>query len=282
MILVTGATGNVGREVVAALINRKQPVRAAAIDQDDAQRLPAEADVALLDFTNPDTYASALKGVQTVFLIRPPQLADMDSTLNPFVDLAQRMGVNQIIFVSLLGVEDNPRVPHYDAEKHIRASGVSYTFLRPSFFMQNLNTTHREEIRERDEIYIPASRARTSFIDVRDIGAVAATVLTEAGHKNKTYDLTGGEALDYFQVAEIFSQELGREISYRNPSIPAFVWYSWRHGRPLKFTLVMALLYKATRAGDADVISDDVNRLLSRPPISFREYVQDYAACWKK
>lgn len=281
MIFVTGATGNIGREVVKELINMGQPVRAAAIDERDAQGIPQGVEIALFDFADPASYEPALANVEKIFLMRPPQITDIEHTLNPFVDYAKSAGVRHIVFVSLLGIENNTRVPHYAVEQHIKSRDIPYTFLRPSFFMQNLNTTHREEIRVRDEIYVPVGDARTSFIDTRDIGAVAARVLTEEGHENRAYDLTGAEALDYFQVAEVFSAVLDRKIAYQNPSALGFIWYSWRRGIPLKFVLVMSMLYASTRSGMADVVTDDVLQVLGRPPISFRQYVEDYAEAWR-
>lgn len=282
MIFVTGATGNIGREVVKELINMGQPVRAAVIDERDAQGIPQGVEIALFDFADPASYEPALAGVEKIFLMRPPQITDIEHTLNPFVDCAKSVGVRHIVFVSLLGIENNTRVPHYAVEQHIKSRDLPYTFLRPSFFMQNLNTTHREEIRVRDEIYVPVGDARTSFIDTRDIGAVAARVLTEEEHENRAYDLTGAEALDYFQVAEVFSAVLGRKITYQNPSNLGFIWYSWRRGIPMKFVLVMSMLYASTRKGMADVITEEVSQVLGRPPISFRQYVEDYADAWRK
>lgn len=282
MIFVTGATGNIGREVVKELVKKEQPVRAAAIDEKDALSVPQGVDVAIFDFAETGSYQRALDGVKKVFLMRPPQITDMESTLNRFVDHFKSTGIKHIVFVSLLGVENNPRVPHYAAEEHIKTCGIPYTFLRPSFFMQNLSTTHRDEIRNRDEIYLPVGKARTSFIDTRDIGSVAARVLTENRHEKQAFALTGGEALDYDEVAQIFSQVLGRKITYRNPSLPAFAWYSLRRGMPLKFVLVMAMLYTNTRKGMADMITDDVERLLGRPPITFRQFVEDNFEVWQK
>jgi uncharacterized protein YbjT (DUF2867 family) len=178
-------------------------------------------------------------------------------------------------------VEDNPRVPHYKVEKYLESSDIPYTFLRPSFFMQNLNTTHREEIQKRDEIYLPVGDGKTSFIDVRDIGAVGARVLSESGHENRFYELTGAEALDYYQVAEIFSETLGRKITYKNPNQFSFLWYTLRHGTPLPFALVMLMLYRSTRLGMAERVTGDAEQLLGRSPTSFQRYVQDYKDVWQ-
>jgi uncharacterized protein YbjT (DUF2867 family) len=147
--------------------------------------------------------------------------------------------------------------------------------------MQNLNTTHRAEIRDDDEICVPVGKAKTSFIDVRDVGAVAARVLTEPGHEGRAYALTGGTALDYDQVAELFTEVLGREITYTNPSILAFIQRSRERGLPMKFVLVMVGLYTATRFGTADTVTGTVERLLGRPPITMRQYIEDYADVWR-
>ncbi|NDJ78922.1 MAG: SDR family oxidoreductase, partial [Chloroflexi bacterium] len=237
-------------------------------------------DAARFDFAQPDTFAPAYAGVKRMFLLRPPAISDVKRYLFPAIDAAQASGVEHIVFLSLLGVENNRVVPHYKVEKYLESCGVAYTFVRPSFFMQNLNTTHRSEIRDESEICVPVGRGKTSFIDARDIGAVAALALAEDGHTNRAYELTGSEALDYYEVAAIFSDVLGRPITYANPSILRFVRAQRRKGAPLKFALVMIGLYTSTRFGMAKTITNEVERLLGRPPITLRQYVQDYRECW--
>ena len=282
-ILVTGATGNVGSEVVRSLLEMGHPVVAAAIDERDAQNVPGEdTKTVLFRFGEGETYRDAFAGVGRLFLMRPPQISDVRTYLFPVVDRARQVGVRHIVFLSLLGVERQCFVPHYRVEKKIEASGLPHTFLRPSFYMQNLNTTHRAEIRDRDEILIPVGKARTSFIDVRDIGAVAAKVLTEPGHENRAYELTGGDALDYYQVADLFTGVLGRQITYRNPSIPHFVRYQRQQGIPLLAILIMVGLYTATRFGSGKRVTRAVEELLGRPPGTMRQYIEDYAGVWQR
>jgi uncharacterized protein YbjT (DUF2867 family) len=280
-ILITGATGNVGSEVVRALLAQGQPVVAAAMDEEDARQVPGEAtEMVHFGFGKPETYRAAFEGVSKLFLMRPPQISDVKSYLFPVVDYAKEAGVEQIVFLSLLGVERQRFVPHYKVEKHLEDSGVPHTFLRPSLYMQNLNTTHQDEIRDFSEIRIPVGRAQTSFIDVRDIGSVAAKVMSEPGHENQAYELTGSESLDYYQVAELLTEVLGREITYRNPSVLRFMGYQRRKGTPLAFVLVMAGLYTATRFGSGKRVTQDVEQLLGRQPIAMRQYIEDYADCW--
>jgi uncharacterized protein YbjT (DUF2867 family) len=148
--------------------------------------------------------------------------------------------------------------------------------------MQNLNTTHRDEIRERDEIYVPVGKGRTSFIDARDIGAVAALALTQPGHENQAYDLTGPEALDYYQVARLFSHVLERRITYQNPSALAFFFRQLRQNASIPYAAVTTWLYTNTRSGMAEQITGEVQRLLGRPPIPLQRYIEDYRDCWVK
>jgi len=172
--LVTGATGNIGQYVVSELINLNKEVRAGVHNLERASETFKAANVSLIkfDFLDSSTYENALDGVEGIFLMRPPSLANPERDMLPFLQVAKKKGVKKIVFISLLGVEKNPVVPHRKIEKMLRELGVPYCFLRPSFFMQNLNTNHREEIKQRNELFIPAGKSKTSFIDTRDIGRV--------------------------------------------------------------------------------------------------------------
>lgn len=280
-ILVTGVTGNVGFEVAKELLKRGEPVRLGDIHTGRIyERFGQDVDAAAFAFGQDATYTAALAGIEKVFLMRPPQITDVKKYMFPAIDAALAAGVKQFVFLSLIGIEHNRIVPHYAVEQRLRECGRDWTFLRASFFMQNFNTTHRAEIRDRGEIGVPVGKGRTSFIDVRDIGAVAAVTLSEPGHENQAYDLTGPQALDYYQAAETFSEVLGRKIRYTNPSLPGFVLRTVRSGIRLPFALVMAGLYTSTRLGLAKEVTGEVRRLLGREPRTLREYIVDYQDCW--
>ena len=286
-ILITGASGNVGLETVRELMKRSDKDQfevIAGIRDTNKRELGAQPDgFVTLDFTNASTFDASLLGVSRVLLIRPPQLADVDTFFKPFVDAMKRAGVRQVVFLSLQGVENNSVTPHYKIEKLIVESGLPFTFLRPSFFMQNLSTTHRNEIRLRNEIFVPAGNGRTSFVDVRDIGAVAALTLTDSTgeHFHKGYELTGSEALTYDEAAQILTTVLGRKITYRDPSIARFIWQKWlKEKNPISFTLIMVALYTVSKLGKAAKLTNETERLLGRPPITFRQFANDYRAVW--
>lgn len=281
LILVTGATGNVGREVVRELEARGARIRLAGRSIEELRAVFGDRhELARLEFGDSGTYDTAFTGVTKMFLMRPPQIADVEKRINPAIDAAVRCGVKHIAFLSLQGVERNPVVPHAKVEKHLMKIGVPYTMLRASFFMQNLTGPHRQDIRDMNEIIVPAGRGKTSFVDVRDIAAVAAMALTEPGHEFKAYELTGSEALDYYGAASVLSQVLGRKIEYRNPSLARFWRVRRSRGEAPMMILIMSALYTVCRYGWAAGLTTEVRRLLGRDPISFEQFARDNAAAW--
>ena len=279
-ILVTAATGTVGSEVIKQLQRAGHQAVAAVRDVEEArQRLGPDVRLVRFDFTAPETYA-AFEGVKKLFLVRPPAISDVRRRINPAIDAARAAGAEQVVFLSLLGAEENPLVPHRKIEKHLLASGMAWTFLRPSYFMQNLSTTHRRDVRERDEVFVPAGHGKTSLVDARDVAATAAKALTEEGHAGRAYALTGAEALGYDAVAGVLSDVLGRRIAYANPSPLRFAYRMVRCGYPLGFVLVMVGIYTVARFGLAATVTPDLARLLGRPPTGFRTFAEDYRACW--
>lgn len=283
LILVTGATGNVGREVIAALAGRPGVrVRAAVFSEAGAEQVPVEADETVrFNFGDPATYRPAFAGATRLFLMRPPAIADVNRFIKPAVDQAAAAGVGHIVFLSLLGVERNPLVPHARIEALLRESGVAWTMLRCGFFMQNLDTTHRADIVEHDDLFIPAGQGRTAFIDTRDIGAVAALALAGPGHEGQVYRLTGSESLTYTEVAAIMTEVLGRPITYSNPSPLDFARRMRGRGHPWGYISVMEGVYLTTRLGMAATVHPDTAELLGRPPVALRQYVADYAASFR-
>ncbi len=276
-VLVTGATGTVGRHVVSELADRDCAVRAGLRTPGDAPSdVSATADVVAFDFERPETWGPTLSEVDGVFLVRPPGVDA--ATVGEFAEAAARVGVERVAYLSTLGAEKNVLVPHHRIEKRVAATDAGHTFLRASFFMQNLLEVHRPDIVEHDEIFVPAGRGKTSFVDARDVGAVAATVLTEPGHENRAYDLTGPEALDYGAVAAIFSDVLDRKVTYPEPSLVAFGLRMARRGTPLGFVVLMCGIYTTARLGFADRVTSDAERILDREPRRMRTFVEDYAS----
>ncbi len=275
MILVTGATGNVGGDVLRGLLDLGAPVRAAVTDPLRAARLPEAANPVRFDFTDPSSFAAALEGVTRVFLMRPPAMGD-PKVFQPFLEALERLDLEQLVFLSLLGAQGNPVVPHRKLELAIERLGIPHVFLRPSFFLQNLSTTHLEDIRDRSDLFVPAGNGRTSFIDARDVAAVAVRALSVPHIVDGGIDLTGSEALTYGEVAALFTEVLGREITYSNPAPLAFGIEMQRRGIKPEFVNVMILIYNTNRFGLAARVTGEVRRILGREPIAARAFVRDF------
>ena len=176
MILVTGATGTVGSVVCRELESQSVPVRAAVRTPDQFGGIADET--VRFDFTDPTTYHETFAGVDSMFLVRPPALSRVRRDIVPALAAAVGAGVDHVVFLSVIGADRNPLVPHARIESWLDESGIETTYLRASFFMQNLLTEHRREI-EAGELRIPAGRGETSFVDARDVAAVGAKALTE-------------------------------------------------------------------------------------------------------
>lgn len=275
-ILLTGATGTVGSEVADRLYDSDERVRIAVRDTAAAEsQFDGQYEFVTFGFEQPETWGPTLADVDALFLMRPP-VVGVDQ-IREFVDAAGRVGVEHVVYLSVLGAEKNPLLPHRRIEQHIEGTEMEYTFLRASFFMQNLGENHRQDIVEHNEIFVPAGSGKTSFVDIRDIAAVAVLALAEDGHEDRAYDITGAEALDYGEVADVFSEVLDRPMTYPNPSIPAFVRRMYARGYPLGFIVVMIGIYTTARLGLAARVTQDVRTVLGRDPISMQQFVTDYA-----
>jgi uncharacterized protein YbjT (DUF2867 family) len=275
-IIITGATGNTGSEVMKQLIEMNVNIVAAGTNQQKFKVKYGDIPFVRLDFTDESTYEKSLEGVNKIFLMRPPSISNVKKYIEPFIELASKKGVQHIVFLSLLGVENNKIVPHHKIEKAILKHDIPYTFLRAGFFMQNLTTTHREDIQRGNEICIPAGKGKTSFIDVRDIASVAVKALVEDGHLNRAYELTGKTALSYYEVADIMSEELGKDIKYQNPSIIKFFLKMRQKKYKITFILIMIVLYSVSKFGKASIVTNSIEQILGREPISMRQFIRDY------
>jgi uncharacterized protein YbjT (DUF2867 family) len=268
----------VGSELIAQLTRRGVPVKAATRSIRGGTA-PTGAALVEFDFENPSTFVPALEGADRVFLMRPPQMSDAKE-IRPFIQAMHAVGVEHVVFLSVQGAGTNPFVPHHGIEAQLKRSGLTWTFLRPSFFMQNLSTTHVDDIRERDEIYVPAGTGRTNFIDVADIAEAAAVCLTTQGHDRKAYEITGSEALTYYEVADILSAACGRTIVYSRPSTRQFKDKMRREGHPEEFVSVTAMIYTLAKQGMADGTTDTFEKLVGRVPTTVAQWAESNKECF--
>ena len=215
-----------------------------------------------------------------MFLIRPPAITRVAGTIGRFIDAAVTAGIDHVVFVSDAGAETNRLVPHHRIEQHLFGSGIRWTILRPGFFAQNLGDAYRSDIRE-GRLHVLAGDGRVAFIDVRDVGDLAAAILTDpSGHTGLAYTSTGPAAVTFSDVARTLSHELGRAITYEPATAIGYLRHLRRRGLPVAPSLVQTVLHLGLRRGDAEVVRPDLERLLGRPARSLTTYVRDHRQLW--
>ena len=156
-VLITGATGKVGYQLLQKLKNSNEVnIYAAGRNIEKMQAVIDDEEIRYVrhDFKDKSTYESSLENIDVVFLIRPPAISKVKKYIKPFLEKIKEKEIKKVIFLSLQGADKNIIVPHHRVEKYIENLEIPYTFLRPSFFMQNLSTTHKKEIKDNNEIFI--------------------------------------------------------------------------------------------------------------------------------
>lgn len=281
MILITGATGNNGQELVRQLTALGQRVRALVRDPARAANLKGpNVELVAGDFDQPATLTAALKGTEKAFLLTPVAERFV-SWQKAFIEAAQRAQVKHLVKFSGMGAGPDARSAllrlHHQTDEILRQSGVPFTILQPNSFHQNLLSA-AATIQAQNKFYLPFQNAAQSTVDIRDINAVAARVFTRPGHEGKTYVLTGPEALTFQQVAEKLSSVLGRKIEYVNVPLAAAEDGMRKAGMPEWNVRTVSELLGYFASGAAATVTDAIPQLLGRPAISIEQFAGDHRA----
>lgn len=279
-ILVTGATGTVGREVVTRLAVSGAKVRAASRNPRMLALPEDHVEALAMDLRNPADLDRALEDIDKLFYACPLDEA-MAERAALVTERARAHGIKHLVRLSALGV-DYPRTitlgkVHGEAERIIRGSGIEWTFLRPNSFMQNFVTYWGESIRKQNAFFIPQGQGRVSIIDARDIADVAVAVLMQDGHTKKAYELTGPEALSNYDIASTLSEVLGREITYRDIPVEDARSSLMAQGMSDWMVNVILELFEMSAADEAAEVNDNVQRLTGRAPIRFEAFARDFS-----
>jgi uncharacterized protein YbjT (DUF2867 family) len=276
MILITGASGNVGKEVLKQISQTGAEVRAAFQSVSKSAGVPSGVETVALDYNQANTLQTALKGVDRVFLVGPPT-AQLTALERNAMEVIAQSGVRQVVKLSAMGGREAifPR-QHAESEEYIQASGVPYTFLRPNGFMQNMVNYNAPTINTQSVFYGSEGDGRVSHIDIRDVAAVAVKALTEDGHVGKAYTLTGPEALTNKEIAQMLSDELRREIRFINLPPAQLKETLLSAGVPEWNADALLDLQRLYREGKATTVTQDVEQILGRKAISFAQFFRDY------
>lgn len=284
MILITGTTGKIGRHLIDALQARGVAFKALARSEASAAALTAQkVQVVRGDLTDPDSFRAALAGVETLFLLSSS--ADPFAQEAPALAVAQAAGVKKVVKLSAMGASADSANPflrgHGRAERWIEDSGLAWTFLRPSFFMQNWVIYNAPAIAAGQPVYANAGDARLGWIDARDIADAAVAALTDAQHEGRIYELTGPEALSYAQVAAQLSTLLGHEVAYVPVPDQAAFQGIQAMGMPPDYAWALVTLNQAVRRGLADATTQTVDLVTGHSPRTLAAFLTEHLAAFQ-
>lgn len=282
-ILVTGATGKLGRELIPRLLSAGREVKAGTRDPQRAQALfGGAAEAVELDYERTETWDAAVMWADRILLIPPPFDPQADQALVPFMDWAVASGVGHVVLVSAMGVEALDDLPLRRVERRIEAVGVPFTFLRPNLYMQNFLASYVvRPIGERRAFALSAGAGQVSFVDVREVAEVAAAALTSDAHQRLAYTLTGPEALSFGAAAPILAAAAGSEVRYEPISDSQMQELLQGLGWRPEQAQVAVGLFRSVREGARAAVTSDMAAVLGRNPRDFRSFAQEHAAAWR-
>lgn len=280
-VLVTGATGTVGAQVVSALRERGVAARAFVRDPEKAARVLGEGvELAVGDFCDRGSIERALRGIDRLFLAcgNVPEQVGHECAA---IDAAKAAGVARVVKLS------GPRAAvdssllferwHGEIERHLLGSGLPWVLLRPSAYMTNL-LANAETIRQTGRLFAPAGAAEIAYVDPRDVAAVAAATLATDGHEGSAYALTGPEAIAYERIAQALSAATGRTIEYVDVPGEVARQAMLEAGMPAMVADSIVDVLATQRAGSMARTTDAVRTLTGTDPGTFAQFARDHAA----
>ena len=270
MILITGATGHIGKELIPLLLESGQSIRVLVRDERKVAHLDGRIERVVGDLNDPASLASAVRGVEKIFLVTFESRQDVN-----VIEAAKKAGVQHIVKLSTLeAAEHKIQVGkwHYEREELIRASGLDWTFLRPGMFMSNIIEWWSDSIKAQSAVFFPGGKGKVAPVDPRDVAAVAALALTQSGHNNRTCELTGPELLTMGEMVRVIGRTLGKSVQYTD--IPPFVAKLWMLKSGMDKTLVNALMemLKSLRKNEGAIVTDTVQQVTGKLPHTFEAW----------
>jgi uncharacterized protein YbjT (DUF2867 family) len=283
LILVTGATGNTGSAVLQQLETRGAVIRAMVRSSRDAARLPnTSATVVVGNFDDPRSLEAAVAGVTRAYLVTPSSPAAEAQQVR-FAERAAAAGVRRLVKLSQFAAAEASPVRflryHAAVERRIRELGIGFTFLRPNLYFQGL-LAFQPMIAAEGRFVAPIGDARVSAVDVRDIAAVAAVVLTEEGHDGKTYTITGPAAVTHTEMASALSNAIGRPVAFSDVPSDAFAGALKAAGVPPWQVDGLVEDYAHYARGEAQTISPHVREVTGVDPRDVGRFAEDYASAF--
>jgi uncharacterized protein YbjT (DUF2867 family) len=280
-ILITGATGTIGKELVRELEKRGVCFRIALRDITNSRFLNnTSCPVVLLDYKNPRTFFAALDGISDLFLATPISYPNLEELIVPVLENAKKTGVKHVVSLGAVGVDQSDDSPLSIAEKCVQGCGLTYTILRPNFIMQNFLPLISLINANKGKMELPVGYAKVSLVDAEDIASTIAESLLDLKHANKIYCLTGDQSLDFFEIAHIISRITLRTITYipvnHNEAQHKMQLAGWNHDQ----IRVMTGLFEIIHQGWCEKIKPDLKLIIGREANLFENFVWKYRDYW--
>lgn len=276
-ILVVGASGTVGSELTKLLNADGYKVRTTT-----SKQIHNSNEQVHINLATGEGIKDAFEGIDRAFFLSPPGYADQYALLSPLIQEAKRRSLKKVVLMTAMGVNANEHSPFRRAELDLERSGLRFNIIRPNWFMQNFNTFWIHGIQTQDKILLPAGQAKVSFIDARDIAAVAFKLLVSDQFDGEAFDITGGEAITHADVAAAISKVAGRKIVYEEISPEAFVSGLIGAGLPKDYAELLGMLMGFLRDGYGERRENSVKQVTGKNPRTIDQYANDFKKEFKK
>lgn len=272
MILVSGATGNVGKELIRDLLNKGAQVRVLVRDPKKVAQLGNQVEVAIGDLDQPETILPAMQGVEKLYFVTP-----VTKQVSSLLKAAKQAGVQYVVKQSTIEADRSlgPGKWHREHEEQIRSIGFTWTFIRPTMFTSNTIEWWGATIKSQNAVYFPGGKGKVPPVDSRDVASVACAVLTQSGHEGKVYEVTGPEAHTIGDMVQVLARALGKPLRYVN--VPAFLAAIWLRRFGMSPELVKGLMETlgALRRNEYAYVTDTVERVGGAKPRTFEAWCRE-------
>ena len=284
MILITGATGKTGSATAKSLGEKGETFRALIRNEEKKEGLESlGGEVVIGSIENTEVVNQSMQGVKTLLVLLPNSESQL-ALEKQLVDSAKQAGVERIVKMSSIEATPDATSPipklHLESEEYIKQSGLAWTMIKPNFYMQNLLAS-AGTIKEQGKIFLPMGDGKTGMIDTTDVGKVLAKVLSEDGHESMNHEITGPEILSFYEVAEIFSQVLGKQVDYVDVPMDAyketlgqFLTNQWHLDAVID-------LFKGIAEGGIEDKTDTFNELMGETPTSLSQFLAENSFIFK-
>jgi uncharacterized protein YbjT (DUF2867 family) len=273
MILISGATGNVGKELVKLLLDEGAQIRVLVRDQRKAADFDDSVEVAVGNLDKPETLTAAMRGVERLYFVTPVT----EQVVN-LLEAANQAGVKHVVKQSTLEADRSlgPGKWHREQEELIKSMGFAWTFIRPTMFMSNTIEWWGATIKSQNAVYFPGGRGKVPAVDPRDVAAVARTVLVAPGHEEKIYEVTGPHTFTIGEMVEVLAKAMGKPLRYVN--VPAFLAAIWlrRFGMPRELVKALIETLGALRRNEYAYVTDTVERVGRTRPHTFEAWCREH------